>query len=145
MKRLFGLCLICLLVFIFVGCQKEAPKSQDTSSVVSVLLDGDELGRNEPYQIVKEGVLLDPQSDGSLVMEVAHNTTVEEFFTMVVSTQGNEVAVVDKEGKKMETSQIITSGMTFQVFEKNNEEPVVSLVLQTVDASEIEEFYNNQK
>ena len=144
MKRLFGLCLICLLVFIFVGCQKEAPKSQDTSSVVSVLLDGDEF-YDEPYQIVKEGVLLDPQSDGSLVMEVAHNTTVEEFFTMVVSTQGNEVAVVDQQGKKMETSQIITSGMTFQVFEKNNEEPVVSLLLRTVDASEIENAYKNIK
>ena len=144
MKRLFGLCLICLLVFIFVGCQKEEPKSQDTSSVVSITFDGDEFD-DEPYQIVKEGVLLNPQSDGSLVMEVAHNTTVEEFFTMVVSTQGNEVAVVDQEGKKMETSQIITSGMTFEIFEKNNEEPVVSLVLQTVDASEIENAYKNIK
>lgn len=144
MKRLFGLCLICLLVFTFVGCQKEAPKSQDTSSVVSVLLDGDEF-YDEPYQIVKEGVLLDPQSDGSLVMEVAHNTTVEEFFTMVVSTQGNEVAVVDKEGNKLEASQIITSGMTFEIFEKNNEEPCVSLLLRTVDASEIENAYKNIK
>lgn len=144
MKRLFGLCLICLLVFIFVGCQKEDPKTQDTSSVVSVLLDGDEF-YDEPYQIVKEGVLLDPQSDGSLVMEVAHNTTVEEFFTMVVSTQGNEVAVVDQEGNKLETSQIITSGMTFEIFEKNNEEPCVSLLLRTVDASEIENAYKNIK
>lgn len=144
MKRLFGLCLICLLVFIFVGCQKEDPKTQDTSSVVSVLLDGDEF-YDEPYQIVKEGVLLDPQSDGSFVMEVAHNTTVEEFFTMVVSTQGNEVAVVDQEGNKLETSQIITSGMTFEIFEKNNEEPCVSLLLRTVDASEIENAYKNIK
>lgn len=145
MKRIFGLCLICLLVFTFVGCQKEAPKSQDTSSVVSVLLDDDELGRNEPYQIVKEGVLLDPQSDGSLLMKVAHNTTVEEFLTAVVAKEGYEVAVVDQQGKKMEVSQIITSGMTFQVFEKNNEEPVVSLVLQTVDALEIKNAYKNIK
>lgn len=144
MKRLFGLCLICLLVFSLAGCQKEDPKTQDTSSVVSVLLDGDEF-YDEPYQIVKEGVLLDPQSDGSLVMEVAHNTTVEEFFTMVVSTQGNEVAVVDQEGNKLETSQIITSGMTFEIFEKNNEEPCVSLLLRTVDASEIENAYKNIK
>ncbi len=145
MKRLICLCLICLLAFSLAGCQKEDPKTQDTSSVVSVLLDGDELGSNEPYQIVKEGVLLAPQSDGSLVMEVAHNTTVEEFFTMVVSTQGNEVAVVDKEGNKLEASQIITSGMTFEIFEKNNEEPCVSLLLRTVDASEIENAYNNIK
>ena len=144
MKRLICLCLICLLAFSLAGCQKEDPKTQDTSSVVSVLLDGDEF-YDEPYQIVKEGVLLDPQSDGSLVMEVAHNTTVEEFFTMVVSTQGNEVAVVDQEGNKLETSQIITSGMTFEIFEKNNEEPCVSLLLRTVDASEIENAYKNIK
>ncbi len=138
MKRLFCLCLICLLVFSLAGCGEEP--TGDTSSVVEVLLDGDEFGE-EPYQIVKEGVLLAPQEDGSLLMEVAHNTTVEEFFTMVVSTQGNEVAVVDEKGNQMAPSQIITSGMTFQVFEKNNDEPCVSMPLRTVDESVIQEFY----
>lgn len=143
MKRLFGLCLICLLVFTFVGCQKEAPKSQDTSSVVSVLLDDSEVG-NE-YQFVKDIVILFPQDDCSMGMKIAHNTTVEEFFSAIVVKDGYQLAVVDSEGNKMENSQIITFGDSFHVIDKHTSQNVFSYTFKTVDAGEIQQYYENQK
>ncbi len=143
MKRLFCFCLIYLLVFSLVGCEKEESKTKDTSSVVSVFLDDSQL--DNAFQIVRNKVLLAPQEDGSMFMEIAHNTTVEEFYTAVVAKEGYELAVLDEKGNKMNASQTIASGMTFQVIEKNNQDPFSSYVFRTVDASEIENFYKNQK
>ncbi|MBR3844025.1 MAG: DUF4272 domain-containing protein [Clostridia bacterium] len=67
MKGLFCLCLLSLLFFSFVGCEKEEPQTADTSSVVSDFLDDSEL--DNAYQIVKDVVVLNPKADGGVVME----------------------------------------------------------------------------
>ncbi len=143
MKPLFCLCLVCLMAFSLVGCQREDSKTEDVSSVVEVFLDDSEL--DEAFQFVKNIIILDPQDDGSLVMEIAHNTTVEEFFSAVNAKEGYELRVVNGEGTEMESSHTITSGDAFRVMDTSGVEPVFEYVFQTVDASEIEEFYNNQK
>lgn len=143
MKGLFCLCLLSLLFFSFVGCEKEEPQTADTSSVVSDFLDDSEL--DNAYQIVKDVVVLNPKADGGVVMEIAHNTTVQELFTAVVADEGYELAVVDEKGNKLTPSQTITSGMTFNVYQQGSQEYLFSYVFQTVDASVIAEFYKNQK
>ena len=143
MKPLFCLCLVCLMAFSLVGCQREDSKTEDVSSVVEVFLDDSEL--DEAFQFVKNIIILDPQDDGSLVMEIAHNTTVEEFFSAVNAKEGYELRVVNGEGIEMESSHTITSGDAFRVMDTYGVEPVVSLVFQTVDASEIENAYKNIK
>ena len=142
MKQLFCLALVCLLAVSLFGCQREEPKTQDVSSVVEVLIDDSEL--DNAFQFVKNIIILDPQEDGSLIMEIAHNTTVEEFFSGVKAKEGYELRVVNGEGTEMESSHIITSGDAFRVMDQSHGEPVFDYVFQTVDASVIENAYKNQ-
>ena len=150
--------LLCLLLVgsLFVGCgddEKESPTdvvSTDTAVSVpeNVVV---ETTDDDPYEIKqdKDGndlVILVPETDGSITMEVAEKTTLETFLTCAVAKEGHTVRVLDAEGNEVtDLKAVIADGMKFEVVKDGEDTAVVSLNIRVITKEEIENKLEEQE
>lgn len=145
MKQRIGCFLMLAMVVIFAACGAEpaeptADGAADDECVI--ILDDSELFES-PYTISMDEnghrlVVLSPKEDGTLGMELAENTTVETFLSVVAAKEGYTVTLTGPDGKRLtEAAAVIPSGTVFGVYAQGADTPDVSMVIQVVPASQI--------
>ncbi len=153
--RLISL-LMCLLLVgsLFVGCgDDEAESPTDVqSTVASVPQDVVvEVTDDDPYELKqdKDGndlVILVPEEDGSVTMEVAEKTTLETFLTCAVAKEGHTVRVMDAEGKEItDLKTVIATGMKFEVVKDGEDTAAVSLAIRVITKEQIADKIEEQE
>ncbi len=145
--RLISLLMALLLVgSLFAGCDDEEAESPTdvVNSVVStpdpvVIVTDDD----DPYEIKqdkdgKDLVILVPEDDGSITMEVAEKTTLETFLTCVTAKEGYTIRVLDAEGKEVtDMKTVIATAMKFEVVKDGEDTAAVSLAVRVITQAEI--------
>ena len=154
--------LMCLLLVgsLFVGCGDDEVVTDTNvqSTVVSVPQDVVvEVTDDDPYELKqdKDGndlVILVPEKDGSITMEVAEKTTLETFLACAVAKEGHTVRVLDDKGNEVtDLKAVIATGMKFEVVKDGEDTAAVSLAIRVITKEQIadkidkQEDVNNQK
>lgn len=154
--RLISL-LMCLLLVgsLFVGCGDDEPAETATdvqSTVASVPADVVvEITDDDPYELKqdKDGndlVILVPEEDGSITMEVAENTTLETFLTCAVAKEGHTIRVLDDKGAEItDMKTVIATGMKFEVVKDGEDTAKVSLAIRVITKQQIADKLEEQE
>lgn len=154
------LCLVLVLmmaVAAFTACKsdKATPTNvtgTDTSSVVSipdpVIVEVDD---DAPFAIAKDAkgkdiVILVPNKDGSVTMEVADKTTVEQFLAVVTAKEGFTIKLTDASGKEVtDAKAVIAKDMVFEVFADGESTSKVKYVINVVSQETIQKTVKQQE
>ena len=156
-KAIRILCLLmCLLLVgsLFVGCgDNEAESPTDVqSTVVSVPEDVVvELTDDAPYELKqdKDGndiIILVPEEDDSITMEVAEKTTLEVFLTCAVAKEGHTIRVLDAKGAEItDMKAVIATGMKFEVVKDGEDTAAVSLAIRVITKEQIADKIDKQE
>ncbi len=151
------LCLLmCLLLVgsLFVGCgDDEAESPTDVQSTVASVPEDVvvELTDDAPYELKqdKDGndvIILVPEEDGSITMEVAENTTLETFLTCAVAKEGNTIRVLDDKGAEItDMKTVIATDMKFEVVKDGEDTATVSLAIRVITKEQIADKIDQQE
>ncbi len=153
--RLISL-LLCLLMVgsLFVGCGDDKVESNtDVQSTVVSVPEDVVIGttQDDPYELKqdKDGndlVILVPEEDGSITMEVAEKTTLETFLTCAVAKEGHTIRVLDDKGAEItDMKAIIATGMKFEVVKDGEDTAAVSLAIRVITKAEIADKIEKQE
>ena len=153
--RLISL-LMCLLLVgsLFVGCGDDEVVTDTNvqSTVVSVPQDVVvEVTKDDPYELKqdKDGndlVILVPEKDGTITMEVAEKTTLETFLACAVAKEGHTVRVLDDKGNEVtDMKAVIATGMKFEVVKDGEDTAAVSLAIRVITKEQIADKINKQE
>ncbi len=153
--RLISL-LLCLMLVgsLFVGCGDDETTTPTNveSTVESVPEDVVvELTNDDPYELKqdKDGndvIILVPEEDGSITMEVAENTTLETFLTCAVAKEGNTIRVLDDKGAEItDMKTVIATGMKFEVVKDGEDTAAVSLAIRVITKEQIADKIQKQE
>lgn len=104
-----------------------------------------EVGEDDPYVISKNKqgkdiVILVPGKDGTVTMEVASNTTLEEFLAVVTAKEGFAIRILNTDGKEItDVKAKIANDMTFAVYQDGSDTAKVQYPITVVSEKEIQQ------
>ncbi len=145
--RLISITLAVLMVVCsFSACKKKPKDNGDTSTLSTVEVSVDPGSTN--YFTIDENserVVLKENDDGTTVIEVAEGTTLEQFNTDVVATEGYALKMFNADGTEVtDAATVLATGMQLKVFLLASEEGAEDTEVETYDinvvsAAEIEQ------
>ena len=156
-KAIRILCLLMCIMLVgslFVGCGDDKVESNTDvqSTVVSVPEDVVvELTDDAPYELKQDKggndiVILVPEEDGSITMEVAEKTTLEVFLTCAVAKEGHTIRVLDAKGAEItDMKAVIATGMKFEVVKDGEDTAAVSLAIRVITKEQIADKIDKQE
>ena len=155
-KAIRILCLLMCIMLVgslFVGCGDDKVESNTDvqSTVVSVPEDVVvELTDDAPYELKQDKggndiIILVPEEDDSITMEVAEKTTLEVFLTCAVAKEGHTIRVLDAKGAEItDMKAVIATGMKFEVVKDGEDTAAVSLAIRVITKAQIADKINKQ-
>ena len=141
--RLISITLAVLMVVCsFSACKKKPKDDGDTSTLSTVEVSVDPGSTN--YFTIDENserVVLKENDDGTTVIEVAEGTTLEQFNTDVVATEGYALKMFNADGTEVtDAATVLATGMQLKVFLLASEEGAEDTEVETYDINVVSVF-----